>query len=148
MNQLISSLLFQERAIGIPSYIKYYLWPGGIIPYEIDTNAYSKFINLNDNWPTKSLRLTDLISGSNEQALIISAMNMLTQKTDGCIKFTPKTVDNKNFVSIKKIMSCYSAVSLKILTDYSIKVSLMKLLSKDGSQKRWSRYLIGRCLFE
>ena len=49
-----------------------------------------------------------------EQALIISAMNMITNKTDGCIKFRPKTSDSKNWISINSFDGCWSYVSLKV----------------------------------
>merc|ERR1719215_1931038 len=65
-------------------------WPNGTIPYEINTNIFNFM----------------------EQALIISAMNMITNKTDGCIKFRLKTSDSKNWISINSFNGCWSYVGI------------------------------------
>lgn len=65
----------------------YKKWPNGVIPYEISSYYTSA-----------------------QKNLILSGMEMIRSKTEGCISFVPRSSSHKNWISIKSLGGCFSNV--------------------------------------
>ena len=66
------------------------IWPGGVVPYTIDSTSAFTTAHL---------------------ATIKAAMDLITSKTGGCITFVPQTSASANWIKIRNLDGCWSYVS-------------------------------------